>query len=147
MINKQAHLSVHEVTSRKRMRPVRTVICIGAIALLGGIFSLINSSSDRTAFAQATFPDPNANCPPATCGKVSPFIPMQSTEAVHMGLVWKRNSTTPKILFHSRFPEYTPNDMADPALIDLAIQRGALTTAGDQFRASLRDVIHGFDPF
>ncbi len=23
------------------------------------------------------------------------------------GLVWKRNSSTPKILFHARFPEYT----------------------------------------
>lgn len=64
-----------------------------------------------------------------------------------MGLVWKRNSSTPKILFHSRFPEYTPNDMADPALIDLAISRGALTTAGNQFNSSLRDVLHGFDPF
>src|SRR5262249_16483084 len=54
----------------------------------------------------------------ARCGEVSPLIPMQSTEAVHMGLVWKRNSSTPKILFHARFPEYTPNDMADPALVD-----------------------------
>jgi hypothetical protein len=97
--------------------------------------------------AQDGFPDPNANCPPATCGEVSPLIPMQSTEAVHMGLVWKRNSSTPKILFHARFPEYTPNDMADPALIDLAIARGAFTTPGLQFNSSLRDVLHGFDPF
>ena len=64
-----------------------------------------------------------------------------------MGLVWKRNSTTPKILFHARFPEYTPNDIADPALIDLAIARGAFTTPGLQFNSSLRDVLHGFDPF
>src|SRR6267142_1674126 len=84
---------------------------------------------------------------PARCGEVSPLIPMQSTEAVHMGLVWQRNSATPKILFHARFPEYTPNDVADPALIDLAIQRGAFTTAGNQFNSSLRDVLHGFDPF
>jgi hypothetical protein len=97
--------------------------------------------------AQDGFPDPNANCPPATCGEVSPLIPMQSTEAVHMGLVWQRNSSTPKILFHARFPEYTPNDMADPALIDLAIARGAFTTPGLQFNSSLRDVLHGFDPF
>jgi len=55
----------------------------------------------------------------------SPLIPMQSTEAVHMGLVWKKNSATPKILFHSRFSEYTPNDVADPEIIDLAIARGA----------------------
>jgi hypothetical protein len=72
---------------------------------------------------------------------------MQSTEAVHMGLVWKENSQKPKILFHARFPEYTPNDMADPLLIDRAIARGALTTAGNQFNSSLRDVLHGFDPF
>jgi hypothetical protein len=35
---------------------------------------------------------------PARCGQVSPLIPMQSAEAVHMGLVWKRSSSTPKIL-------------------------------------------------
>jgi hypothetical protein len=49
---------------------------------------------------------------------------MQSTEAVHMGLVWKKNAAAPKILFHARFPEYVPNDMADPQIIDLAIARG-----------------------
>src|SRR5206468_11522655 len=51
------------------------------------------------------------------------------------------------ILFHARFPEYTPNDMADPALIDRAIARGAFSTPGRQFDSSLRDVLHGFDPF
>jgi Galactose oxidase-like, Early set domain/Kelch motif len=83
----------------------------------------------------------------SVCGEVSPLIPMQSTEAVHMGLVWKRNSPSPKILFHSRFPEYTPNDVADPTLVDLAIMRGAFTTPGLQFNSSLRDVLNGFDPF
>lgn len=101
---------------------------------------------DGTMSAQA-IPDPNANCPPAECGTVSPLIPMQSTEAVHMGLVWKQGSQRPKILFHSRFPEYAGIDMADPALTDMAIARGALTTAGNQFNTSLRDVLHGFDPF
>src|SRR5688572_16033457 len=101
----------------------------------------------RSAVSAQTNPDPNANCPPAECGKVSPLIPMQSTEAVHMGLVWKQGSQRPKILFHSRFPEYAGTDMADPALTDLAISRGALTTAGNQFNTSLRDVLHGFDPF
>src|SRR5438034_5160205 len=100
-----------------------------------------------SASAQGAFPDPNANCPPSQCGQVSPLIPMQSTEAVHMGLVWKKNSQKPKILFHARFSEYSANDMADPALVDLAIARGALTTAGNQFNSSLRDVLHGFDPF
>src|SRR5262245_51558031 len=83
----------------------------------------------------------------ARCGEVSPLIPMQSAEAVHMGLVWKRNSPTPNILFHVSLPEYTPNDSADPALVDLAIMRGAFTTPGLQFNSSLRDVLHGFDPF
>lgn len=99
------------------------------------------------ASAQATFPDPNANCPPSECGRVSPLIPMQSAEAVHMGLVWKKDSQTPKILFHSRFPQYVPDDISDPALIDMAIGLGAFTTAGNQFNTSLRDVLHGFDPF
>jgi hypothetical protein len=120
---------------------------IASFTLLMALLAVSLSGTDRHVGAQGTFPDPNANCPHATCGEVSPFIPMQSAEAVHMGLVWKRNSSTPKILFHARFPEYTPNDVADPALIDLAIQRGALTTAGNQFNSSLRDVLHGFDPF
>jgi hypothetical protein len=32
-------------------------------------------------------------------------------------------------------------------LVDLAIARGAFTTPGLQFNSSLRDVLHGFDPF
>jgi hypothetical protein len=115
--------------------------------LLISLLAINLTGPDTHVGAQSTFPDPNANCPHATCGEVSPLIPMQSAEAVHMGLVWKRNSTTPKILFHARFPEYTPNDVADPALTDLAIQRGAFTTPGNQFNSSLRDVLHGFDPF
>jgi len=97
--------------------------------------------------AQSGFPDPNAGLDPAEFGKVSPFFPMQSAEAVHMGLVWKKNSDRPKILYHARFPEYRGEDMADSELIDLAIARGALTTEGTQFNTSLRDVLHGFDPF
>ncbi|HEU4893833.1 MAG TPA: galactose oxidase-like domain-containing protein [Vicinamibacterales bacterium] len=97
--------------------------------------------------AQSGLPDPNAGLDPAVFGKVSPFVPMQSAEAVHMGLVWKRDSDQPKILYHARFPEYVGSDMADPAMTDLAIERGALTTAGNQFNSSLRDVLHGFDPF
>lgn len=125
---------------RRYLAGVALLACLIAVSLSAG-------RPDDIASAQATFPDPNANCPRAQCGEVSPLIPMQSAEAVHMGLVWKRNSPTPKILFHSRFPEYTPNDVADPALVDLAIARGALTTAGNQFNSSLRDVLHGFDPF
>jgi galactose oxidase-like protein/Kelch motif protein len=118
-----------------------------AFTLLFGLLVVSLIATDRSVGAQSSFPDPNANCPHATCGEVSPLIPMQSAEAVHMGLVWKRNSATPKILFHGRFPEYTPNDMADPALVDLAIARGAFTTPGLQFNSSLRDVLNGFDPF
>src|SRR3989440_12588245 len=84
---------------------------------------------------------------PSVCGEGSPLIPMQSTEAVHMGLVWKKDSATPKILFHSRFSEYTPNDMAVPEIIDLAIALGAFTTPELQFISSLWDVLHGFVPF
>jgi hypothetical protein len=121
---------------------------LAASALLVCLLAFsLSDTHDVVVSAQATFPDPNAGCPRAECGEVSPLIPMQSAEAVHMGLVWKRNSSTPKILFHARFPEYTPNDMADPALIDRAIERGAFTTAGNQFNSSLRDVLHGFDPF
>ena len=97
--------------------------------------------------AQSGFGDPNAGRDPAEFGKVSPFVPMQSVEAVHMGLVWKRNSDQPKILYHARFPEYRVDDMVDTALTDLAISLGALTMAGNQFNSSLRDVLHGFDPF
>ena len=104
-------------------------------------------AASSPALAQGGFPDPNANCPPAQCGQVSPFVPMQSAEAVHMGLVWKTGSQKPKILFHGRFSEYTPNDMADPAITDLAISRGAFITPGLQFNTALRDVLHGFDPF
>lgn len=87
----------------------------------------------------------------ALCGAVSPLIPMQSTEAVHMGLVWRRDSETPKILFHSRFPEYTPNDIADPEVVDAAIAAGALDNGVNDFNDSLRDVLHpafrdGSDP-
>jgi hypothetical protein len=146
---KNVHLTRWDRRSRGLMKrttfETRAWLTVAALAvslLAVAFFQPVN----RTA-AQTTFPDPNANCPKATCGEVSPFIPMQSAEAVHMGLVWKRNSATPKILFHSRFPEYKPNDIADPALIDLAISRGALTTAGNQFNSSLRDVLHGFDPF
>src|SRR5262249_9952796 len=78
----------------------------------------------------------------ALCGEVSPLIPMQSTEAVHMGLVWKKGLQKPKVLFHSRFPEYTPNDVADPVVVDAAIAAGALFNGVNDFNNSLRDVLH-----
>jgi hypothetical protein len=91
--------------------------------------------------AQTAFADPNT-CSPSECGKVSSFIPMQSAEAVHMGLVWKRDSEKPKILFHARFPEYTGTDVADPAVTDAAIAAGGLTNGANDFNSSLRDVLH-----
>jgi hypothetical protein len=118
-----------------------TIVCAAGTACV-----LVCLSLWATVSAQGSFPDPNT-CAPAECGRVSPLIPMQSAEAVHMGLVWKNNSQRPKILFHSRFPEFSPNDVADPELTDLAIALGAFTTPGLQFNSSLRDVIHGFDPF
>ena len=101
--------------SARILRNKRAYLIIFTLVLC--VFVLTLTNVDRDAGAQSGFPDPNANCPHATCGEVSPLIPMQSAEAVHMGLVWKRSSTTPKILFHARFPEYTPNDVADPALL------------------------------
>ena len=116
------------------------------VAQLALILAAFGIFATPAALAQTADPCATAGNP-ARCGEVSPLIPMQSAEAVHMGLVWKRGSDTPKILFHSRFPEYTPNDVADPELVDLAIARGAFSTPGLQFNPSLRDVLHGFDPF
>src|SRR5262245_16299950 len=135
--------------SKQTLAWMAGAICIVTLLALG-LWSGVS--------AQSSFQDPNLTegCPDegggtttskARCGAVSPFIPMQSAEAVHLGLVWKKGSDRPKLLYHARFPEYTPNDMADPALTDLAIARGALTTAGNQFNTALRDVLHGFDPF
>ena len=70
-----------------------TRVCLLVCALLVCLMAFSICVVDKRVTAQGTFPDPNAGCPHATCGEVSPLIPMQSTEAVHMGLVWKRNST------------------------------------------------------
>src|SRR5688500_7390502 len=150
MITREVKFTVRDI-GRKRRLIAHSIFerraWLAVFALIACLFTISLIQPQKRASAQTNFPDPNANCPLAPCGEVSPFIPMQSTEAVHMGLVWKRSSQTPKLLYHSRFPEYTPNDIADPALIDRAISRGALTTAGNQFNSSLRDVLHGFDPF
>jgi hypothetical protein len=114
---------------------------------LAGLAAILGALGVGTAGPAVAQQSCDGTSTPAVCGKVSPLVPMQSTEAVHMGLVWKRNSATPKILFHARFPEYAPNDVSDPLLVDRAISRGAFTTAGLQFNSSLRDVLHGFDPF
>lgn len=128
------------------MRIIHWKAVVLAVAGTGALASWTAGRWSSIA-AQASFPDPNANCPPSECGQVSPLIPMQSAEAVHMGLVWRKGSQNPKILYHARFPEYTVNDVADPDLVDLAVERGAFTTPGLQFNSSLRDVLHGFDPF
>ena len=114
-----------------------------ALWLAGGLVSGI-----RAQGGPSTFPDPNS-CNPAECGKTSPLIPMQSTEAVHMGLVWKKDSATPKILYHARFPEYTPNDIADPTIVDAVLgtprdpATGSLVDNGsNDFNRSLRDVLN-----
>src|SRR5918993_5850974 len=117
--------------------------CILACAIAGCAGAWLMLGPLQTVVAQSGEP----NAAPNEIGMVSPLIPMQSTEAVHMGLVWKDGSDRPKVLYHARFPEYRGVDMADPALTDLAIEKGALTTAGNQFNSSLRDVLHGFDPF
>jgi hypothetical protein len=96
-----------------------------------------------------SYPNPNAGLPKHIFGEVSPLIPMQSTEAVHMGLVWKKNSDRPKLLYHARFPEYVPNDVADPAVTDAVINtprgdngRNLMDNGTNDFNRSLRDVLH-----
>ena len=106
---KRSHRSTASTTiAIKLLLTARTLLdkrrYIASFTLLMALLAVSLSGTDRHVGAQGTFPDPNANCPRATCGEVSPFIPMQSAEAVHMGLVWKRNSSTPKILFHAPSP-------------------------------------------
>src|SRR5688572_14476806 len=108
-------------------------VCAGAWLMLG---------PSRTISAQGTFPDPNAGLDPAEVGRVSPLIPTQSTEGVHMGLVWKKASEMPKLLLHARFGEYTSVDVADPAIVDAAIAGGALLNGRNDFNPSLRDVLN-----
>ena len=83
--------------------------CASASALA---FAVMAPSSRLTAQTGNPYPDPNAGLAKHIFGEVSPLIPMQSAEAVHMGLVWKEGSDQPKLLYHARFPEYTPNDVA-----------------------------------
>jgi hypothetical protein len=104
---------------------------------LAGLLWLSAPNSVQTVFAQG-----GDSSDRSVKGEVSPLIPMQSAEAVHMGLVWKKKSHSPKILFHARFPEYKPNDVADPDVVDAAIAAGALTNGSDDFQDSLRDVLH-----
>jgi hypothetical protein len=125
-------------------RATSVIVMAGVCAVIGtglGVRSAVSAQAGAS------------DCAPAVCGSVSPLIPMQSSEAVHMGLVWRKNSPTPKILFHSRFPEFVPNDVADPAVIDAVIAGGALIDGlgEDDFRTALRDVLHpafrdGTDP-
>jgi hypothetical protein len=130
----------------------RTVLACAAGALCGTLWlgaALMPGISAQGA--SSPFPDPNS-CNPAVCGKTSPLIPMQSSEAVHMGLVWKKGSQTPKILYHARFPEYVPNDVADPAIVDSILRSprdatsglSLMDNGGNDFNRSLRDVLNPF---
>jgi hypothetical protein len=134
----------------------RQLIALAIAATTAAGWLILESPS---TLAQSSFPDPNAGLAPEIFGKVSPLIPMQSSEAVHMGLVWKKNSDRPKLLYHARFPEYEPNDVADPAVTDAAINAPRNTSTGqslmdngaNDFNRALRDVLHpsfrdGTDP-
>jgi Domain of unknown function (DUF1929)/Kelch motif len=132
----------------------RAPLSCAAGALMVCTYMAFSLGSGASAQGPSTFPDPNlaeGGCSDASkCGKVSALIPMQSTEAVHMGLVWKRNSDAPKILYHARFPEYTPNDVADPVQVDAVLNAPRNPTTGlslvdngaNDFNRSLRDVLH-----
>ena len=136
-------------------RYVVATSCAGACA-----FAIVATGPSPHLSAQAAnaYPDPNAGLPKHIVGEVSPLIPMQSSEAVHMGLVWKKDSDRPKLLYHARFPEYTPNDVADPGVTDSVINapRGAdgrnlMDNGANNFNIALRDVLHpafrsGTDP-
>ena len=127
---------------------IREILLTSGVLLLLAVAA--GSGQWATVNAQTAFADPNT-WPPSDCGKVSPFIPMQSAEAIHMGLAWKKDSEAPKILFHTRFPEYMGTDVADPAVVDAAIAAGGLTNGVNDFNSSLRDVLHpsfrnGTDP-
>src|SRR5688500_9800618 len=130
----------------------RSVLACAAGALCGTLW--LGAALMPGISAQGTpspFPDPNS-CNPAVCGKTSPLIPMQSSEAVHMGLVWQKDSQTPKILYHARFPEYVPNDIADPAIVDSILRSprdatsglSLMDNGGNDFNRSLRDVLNPF---
>ena len=127
-------------------RYIWALSCASACALA---IAANERSSQLSAQAGNPYPDPNAGLPKHVFGEVSPLIPMQSAEAVHMGLVWKKDSDRPKLLYHARFPEYTPNDVADPAVTDAVINapRGAdgrnlMDNGLISFNAALRDVLH-----
>ena len=136
-------------------RQIVAWILAGACALL---VIAVRHGSSLSAQQANPYPDPNAGLDPAVFGQVSPLIPMQSSEAVHLGLVWKRNSDDPKLLYHARFPEYEPNDVADPAIVDSLIAQprdaaglSRMDNARNDFNLSLRDVLNplfrsGADP-
>ena len=135
----------------------RSVLACLVGPVCAAVWFAADHQSQLSAQQGSPFPDPNS-CNPAVCGKTSPLIPMQSSEAVHMGLVWKRDSNTPKLLYHARFPEYVPNDVADPAMVDAVINTprdangvSLMDNGVIDFNRALRDVLHpsfrnGTDP-
>ena len=70
--------------------------------------------TDTGVSAQGTFPDPNLNCPKAECGEVSPFIPMQSTEAVTWDSCGKRVRRIPKSFITPGSPNSRPTTWLIP---------------------------------
>src|SRR5918993_4564913 len=126
----------------------RSVLACLVGPVCAALWFAADHQSQLSAQQGSPFPDPNS-CNPAVCGKTSPLIPMQSSEAVHMGLVWKRDSNTPKLLYHARFPEYVPNDVADPAMTDAVINTprdangvSLMDNGVIDFNRALRDVLH-----
>src|SRR5262249_60150772 len=64
-----------------------------------------------------------------------------------MGQYRKANSPPPKMLFPGSFPHSPPTTIPAPGLLNLAICRGAFPPPCLKLNSSLRDVLHGFDPF
>ena len=74
-----SHDSFHSIAVRsaKKNSPKHGVnstrVCLFVSALLVSIVAFNLCAVDRLVTAQGTFPDPNAGCPHATCGEVSPL--------------------------------------------------------------------------
>ena len=82
------------------------------------------------------------NCPPSECGRLHPSS-RADREACHWALC-EEASQRPR-LFHARFPSMSPTMCPIALMTCHRIMR--IRDGRTQFDASLRDVLHGFDPF
>lgn len=114
--------------------------------------------STRVAAQSTAIPDPNAGLDRSVFGEVSPLIPMQSSEAVHMGLLWRKGPTRRRFSippgFRSIAASTWPTRRSPISPFQKALTNSTFPTAAqplgvsrNNFNTALRDVLHGFDPF